>query len=305
MSPRKPHSSAEKGSGTRKVPVRKANTLLEFLLAIGYKRTRAKQLLKFRSVAVNDKTVSNHDHPLHAGDTVIIGTEKRPLAPSTPSHGLKIVFEDEHIIVIEKPAGLLTISTEKEKTKTAYFQLNRFLKERNPKGRERIFIVHRLDRDTSGLILFARKEAVKKSLQENWKSVIKKYYAIVEGTPRKRSDVIAAHLKESKSMKVHKSTEIDDARYAATKYEVRKAGDGYALLNIDLLTGRKNQIRVHLADIGHPVAGDRKYGAKSDPLRRLALHAYLLSFPHPVTGKNLQFKTPVPNIFGKLTRFMK
>lgn len=288
--------------GKRTLAVRKVSTLFDFLLDVGYKRTKVKQLLKYGSVAVNDKPTSRHDHTLVVGDRVSVNIDKTPIAPAPPPLGMEIIYEDDHLIVISKPSGLLTISTEKEKTKTAYFQMNSYLREREPKKFERVFIVHRLDRDTSGLLLFAKSERIKKALQENWQSVTKKYFAVVEGTPSKSSQVITSHLKESKTLKVHKNSTDAEAKYAATEYEVIRSSGKYTLLDVDLLTGRKNQIRVHLADMGNPVAGDRKYGAKSDPLKRLALHAYLMSFSHPVTGKALHFKLPAPKGFLKYTR---
>lgn len=291
-----------KTPGKRTLAVRKAGTLFDFLLDLGYKRTKVKQLLKYGSVAVNDRPASRHDHALVNGDRVSVNIDKTPVAPAPPPLGIEIIYEDDYLVVINKPSGLLTISTEKEKAKTAYFQMNSYLRARDPKKFERVFIVHRLDRDTSGLLLFAKSARVKKAIQDNWQSVTKKYFAVIEGRPAKSSQVITSHLKESKALKVHKNSTDADAKYAATEYEVVRSSDNYTLLDIDLLTGRKNQIRVHLADMGNPVAGDRKYGAKSDPLRRLALHAYLLSFSHPVTGKALHFKLPAPSGFLKYTR---
>ena len=217
-----------------------------------------------------------------------------------PSLGICVVYEDDAVIVIEKPAGLLTIASETEKVKTAYYQLNEFLKQRSTGTRERIFIVHRLDRDTSGLMVFAKSEAVKMTLQGSWKTAEKRYYAIVEGTPVKKEGEIESNLSETKSLKVYSSRKQDQAKRAKTKYRVLKRSREYALLDILLETGRKNQIRVHLADIGHPVAGDKKYGARTDPLKRLGLHACLLSFNHPVTGERKRFESTLPDRFNML-----
>jgi 23S rRNA pseudouridine1911/1915/1917 synthase len=178
--------------------------------------------------------------------------------------------------------------------------LNEFLKLRTLRTRERIFIVHRLDRDTSGLIVFAKNEKVKRTLQEGWKEVEKRYYALVEGTPLRKEGVIRSRLSETKSLKVYIDRHADGAKLSTTKYRVVKTGREYSLLDIILETGRKNQIRVHLSDIGHPVAGDKKYGAKTDPLGRLGLHSYRLMFKHPVSGAPLRFESKLPRRFDRL-----
>ena len=215
-----------------------------------------------------------------------------------PSLGIKVVYEDNALIVTEKPAGLLTITTEKEKTKTVYFQLNQYLKQRAHGTGERVFIVHRLDRDTSGLLVFAKSQEIKRILQGNWKTVEKRYYAVVEGTPSKKEGRIESCLSETKSLKVYSNHRSGMGKPAQTHYRVITRNRLYALLDILLETGRKHQIRVHLADIGHPVAGDKKYGARTDPFSRLGLHAYLLSFKHPVNDKPMHFVSRIPKKFG-------
>jgi RluA family pseudouridine synthase len=218
-----------------------------------------------------------------------------------PPLGIKVIYEDNDLIVIEKPSGLLSIASETEKIKTAYFQLNEYLRLRAPEAGERIFIVHRLDQNTSGLIVFAKNEKVKRELQGRWKEVEKRYYAIVEGTPVKKEGEIESHLKETKSLMVYSTRHSDEeSKLSKTKYRVLKSGREFSLLDIQLVTGRKNQIRVHLADIGHPVAGDKKYGAKIKPFSRLGLHAYLLSFKHPVTRVPLRFESKMPGKFGPI-----
>jgi 23S rRNA pseudouridine1911/1915/1917 synthase len=274
--------------------VKTKSSLIEYLKYIGLTRTKSKQLLRHRAIGVNGNEVKSLDHILHKGDIVSISKNKKDVKTVLP-RGIKIIYEDDDLIVVEKPYGLLTIATETEKTKTLYFQLNEFLRLRSPKAFERVFIVHRLDRDTSGLIMFAKNEKVKYILQNNWKQVEKRYYAIVEGTPAKKEGEIESWLKETKSLKVFSGSHSDESKLCKTKYKVLKPGD-YALLDIQLETGHKNQIRVHLADIGHPVAGDKKYGAKTNPFRRLGLHAYLLSFKHPVTGKLLRFESKMPGM---------
>lgn len=279
--------------------VTKDGRLIDYLTGLGYSRTKIKQLVKYRAVEVNGQVVTSLSHPVLTGHTVAIRTEKREPVKE-PSLGISVVYEDDAVIVIEKPAGLLTIASETEKVKTAYYQLNEFLKQRSTGTRERIFIVHRLDRDTSGLMVFAKSEAVKMTLQSSWKTAEKRYYAIVEGTPVKKEGEIESNLSETKSLKVYSSRKQDQAKRAKTKYRVLKRSREYALLDILLETGRKNQIRVHLADIGHPVAGDKKYGARTDPFKRLGLHACLLSFNHPVTGERKRFESTMPDRFNVL-----
>jgi len=273
--------------------------LIDYLISLGYKRTKVKQLCKYRAIQVNDEGVKSIDHFLIQGDRVSINKDRIDPRVSPPL-GIKIIYEDEAVIVTEKPSGLLTIASETEKTKTAYYQLNEFLKLRACGAGERIFIIHRLDKDTSGLIVFAKNEAVKQILQDSWNKVEKRYYAVVEGVPTKKQGEIMSHLRETKSLKVYSGRHSDEAKSATTKYQVLKQSHGYALLDILLVTGRKNQIRVHLADIGHPVAGDKKYGARTDPFNRLGLHSYLLSFKHPVTGNTMRFESKLPDRFRNI-----
>ncbi len=277
-------------------------SLIDFLTGSGYTRTKIKQLLKHRAIEVNGMEIKAQNSLLVEGDLVSIRKDSRKQM-LTPPMGIKIIYEDNYLIVIDKPIGLLTIATETEKTKTAYYQLNEFLGLRDPKARERVFIVHRLDRDTSGLIVFAKNEKVKRKLQDSWERVEKHYYAVVEGTPVKRKGMIESMLTETKSLRVHSSRDLDKAKLSSTVYRVLKDVKKYALLEILLKTGRKNQIRVHLAEIGHPVAGDKKYGAKTDPLSRLGLHSYILSFKHPITGEPLRFETILPGKFKNLVSY--
>ncbi len=276
-------------------------SLIDYLMDIGYTRTKVKQLMKHRAVEVNGKAAKGFDYLLRKGDTVSVRKDKKE-SKAIQMLGIKITYEDDALIVIEKPAGLLTIASETEKTRTAYYQINEFLKLRTPRTRERIFIVHRLDRDTSGLIVFAKNEKGKQTLQQGWKEVEKRYYALVEGTPVKKEDGIMSRLSETKSLKVYSDRHSDGAKLSKTTYRVIRTGREYSLLDILLETGRKNQIRVHLADIGHPVAGDKKYRAKTNPLGRLGLHAYLLMFNHPVSGAPLRFESKLPRSFNSPLR---
>lgn len=285
----------------RKLVAPKEISLAALLADSGYSKTKAKQLLKYRAISVGNLPVTRHDQTLLPGDEVWIKTEKEVGDGGRVCQGLSIMYEDESIIVIDKAAGLLTIATEKEKTRTAYYRLNAWLKERPGPAGQRIFIVHRLDRDTSGLLVFARNETAKRMLQERWQETDKKYAAIVEGIPKETSGRIASNLRETKFLRVYSVRDSEgEGRPSVTNYELVKASANYALLDITLETGRKNQIRVHLADIGHPVAGDKKYGARTNPVGRLALHAYFLAFAHPVTGKRMEFRAPLPGKFKML-----
>lgn len=264
-------------------------------------RTKMKQLLKYGAVMVNEKPITKHDHALEIGDQIDFrlkprkSSQRPTLEPPFP-----VVYEDTSIIVIEKPPGLLTVSTEKVKTKTAYYALTDYVQSTGPTGQERIFIVHRLDRDASGLLVFAKSEAVKRALQGDWNKTEKKYYAIVEGTPKIQSDTIESQLEEDKFRRVYSSARSRFSKFAATHYQLVKSAGKYSLLEVTLLTGRKNQIRVHLADRGHPIVGDEKYGCHSDPAGRLGLHACHLSLTHPLTKERMTFKSELPQILGKL-----
>lgn len=274
--------------------------LLPYLRAhLPLTRTKIGQLLKYGSVRVNGRIVTAHDHPLKAGDILDLLPKKAAATARARTHlPFRIVYEDEQLIVIDKPSGLLTMGTENEKERTAYYQLTEYLRSQSRDGHGRAFIVHRLDRETSGLVVFAKTVSVKERLQKSWGDTVKKYYAVVSGIPSPRRGRIESYLTEDAFKRVY-STDARHrgAQHAVTDYEVVEVKEGFALLKVTLHTGRKHQIRVHLADQGHPVVGDERYGDGSDPLGRLGLHAYLLSFVHPVTGKTLRFETELPDDF--------
>ncbi len=282
--------------------VKSAATLIDFLTGLGYTRTKVKQLLKHRAITVNDRVVTRIDHALSIRDSIALDAKPKPGAEILEASGISVVYEDDAVIVINKPSGLLTIATEKEKRETAYYLLNAYFKERNPSRPDRIFIVHRLDRETSGLIVFAKDEAAKHRLQKDWNDAEKKYYAVVEGIPKDPEGRVESYLSETTAFKVYSESAGEEAKRAVTRYRVMKAGKDQALLDVLLETGKKHQIRVHLSDIGCPVVGDKKYGAKTNPFRRIALHAYSLSFAHPVSGKEMHFTTPLPKAFASLVR---
>ncbi|MCX5634058.1 MAG: RluA family pseudouridine synthase [Phycisphaerae bacterium] len=214
--------------------------------------------------------------------------------------GLEILYEDDCLIVIDKPAGLLTVGTASNKTKTAYYVLTDYVRKGCAKSRNRIFIVHRLDQWTSGVLIFAKSEEVKMRLQEQWKDTQKKYLAIVHGRLLQKEGIITSYLAENKAFVVYSTKDPAKGKLSHTAYKVLKETKQLSLLEVNLLTGRKNQIRVHLADIGHPVAGDRKYGKADDGLKRLALHAKSISFKHPTTGRLMTFESKIPSYFNNL-----
>jgi len=214
--------------------------------------------------------------------------------------GLEIIYEDRDILVVDKPAGLLTVGTQTNKTRTAYYILTDYVRKGSLKSRKQIFTVHRLDQWTSGVLVFAKSEEVKERLQDQWKDTEKKYIAVVYGRPAEKEGIISSYLTENKAYTVYSTTDATKGKLAQTAYKVLKETEQFSLLEINLLTGRKNQIRVHLADKGHPVAGDRKYGKDKDGYRRLALHSQSISFRHPTGGEQMTFEAKVPSYFHKL-----
>jgi RluA family pseudouridine synthase len=214
--------------------------------------------------------------------------------------GLVILYEDRDILVVDKPSGLLTIGTDTEKTQTVYFALTDYVRKGYSKSMKRIFIVHRLDRDTSGLLVFAKNMEAKTYLQNHWEETEKKYLAVVHGQCGKESGIITTYLAENNAHVVYSTSDPAKGKLSSTAYKVLKQTKDFALLEVDLLTGRKNQIRVHLAGIGHAIVGDKKYGAKDKANARLALHAGSLSFKHPFNGRQLLFEAAAPEYFNRL-----
>lgn len=271
--------------------------LLEFLLknVTGKSRNNVKSLLTRKAVSVNGRTISRHDYALKPGQVVRIAPPEKEIQKQIK--GLKFIYEDDELIVVDKPAGLLSIATDNEKEKTAYHLLTEYVRLQNK--RDRIFVVHRLDRDTSGVLMAAKNEELKLALQERWNELVKTrvYTAVVEGILTEKKGTIRTWIKETKTHLMYSSGQPGDGLEAITDYEVLREARGYSLVNIILRTGRKNQIRVHMSELGHPVAGDDRYGAKTDPFGRLALHAGTLELTHPFTGALLSFESPIPGKF--------
>jgi len=213
---------------------------------------------------------------------------------------MDILYEDRDIVVVNKAAGLLTIGTGRDQGRTAHAALMDYVRKGNYKSRERVFIVHRLDRDTSGVLVFARSEQAKNVLMENWESAEKTYLAFVDGHPAPAEGTISSYLVENSALRVYSTRDPDLGRLSHTQYRTLKNVGDRTLLEIRLLTGRKNQIRVHLADKGWPIVGDSKYGSKIRDNKRLALHSHTLSFDHPYHGKRLTFTAPVPETFHRM-----
>ena len=213
---------------------------------------------------------------------------------------LDIIYEDKYILVINKKSGLLTISTDTERENTLYNQVYTYLKQKHKSNK--VFIVHRLDKDTSGLIIFAKTKEVKYALQDNWQQVIRKYYAIVNGVVEKKSDTIKSYLKTTKTNLVYVSNN-NEGLLAKTEYRLLKTTNKFSLLDINILTGRKNQIRVQLASIGHNIVGDKLY--KDKQFKRLALHAYYLEFIHPITKETVKLESNYPKEFNNIIQYKK
>ena len=268
----------------RKVTVKEENTLLPFL---------------FGQISVNGTVTSQFNTPLTPGDEVLISYERGKVEFNNPL--LTIIWEDDDLIVVNKKEGLLSVSSTRVKERTAFHLLSEYVKKTDP--RNKIFVLHRLDRDTSGLMMFAKNQRVQKELQSNWNSAItaRTYVAVVEGRPDKDADLIVSNLTENAKMQVYVTAE-GDGKEAITRYRLLHSNGAYSLLELDLETGRKNQIRAQMQSIGHSIAGDYKYGAETDPTGRLMLHARRLDFIHPATGEEMHFETRIPDKFTSLAK---
>ncbi len=273
---------------------------LDFLLAHvkGKSRNAVKNLLTRRQVLVDGKVITRHDTPLHPHQTV---TVLPPSAPAPADLPFPICYEDDHLLAIEKPAGLLAVASDKERQRTAYRMVLDHQKTLDPAAQ--LHVAHRLDQDTSGLLLFAKSREIKEKLQENWENTVKErvYLAVVSGVPPEKQGLVRSFLKETRTHLVY-STDDPRGKEAITEYQVKKVENGYALLELYLQTGRKNQIRVHMKDLGCPVVGDKKYGGEKSPIGRLCLHAHRLTFIHPVTGETVALTSRKPRDFNRLFR---
>ena len=282
--------------------VEHAAELLVFLFAWrpDVKRTRVRQWLKHGAVHVNDRSVTQATHALQAGDVVSIRVKGDAGSKGLLPPGIKVLFEDASLIVIEKPEDLLSVASSKEKKRTAYALLTDYVRRGNPQSSDRVWIVHRLDRQTSGLMVFAKTETAKRVLQAGWEKTEKQYLAVVEGHPPAAEGVLSSNLDERSPFKVRSAPRSERTRHAVTHYRVVKRDATHTLIELTPKTGRRNQLRVHLADARCPIIGDRKYGARTDPSRRLGLHATSLQFEHPSSGAVLHFESPLPRELARL-----
>lgn len=286
----------------RDFPVTEDAKLLEFLFSAmpDRKRTGVKELLKYNQVMVDGEVTTQFDQELKPGQRVSVNFT-RPFVVFY-NRRLKLVYEDDDIIVVNKGYGLLSMGTDKVREGTAYSILREYLKTKDP--RNKIFIVHRLDQHTSGLMVFAKSIEAKEALQHNWNNMVlrRQYVCVVEGKVVPPEGEVRGLLAENAQHIVYVTDDKNIGKPALTRYETLEAGNGYTLLQVALETGRKNQIRVHMKEIGHPIVGDRKYGAKTSPIGRLALHAMTLRFVHPITRKLMDFATPVPAPFLSMVK---
>ncbi|HEV3385945.1 MAG TPA: RluA family pseudouridine synthase [Gemmata sp.] len=263
-------------------------------------RTRVKQLLRSGRVAVNNVATTRHDHPLHPDDHITVLREVPSSIRNRNSkrNEIALLFLDDAVVAIDKPPGLLTVATESEKLDTAFARLNAHL-HTHKAGRP--FVVHRLDRETSGLLLFARSAEIRDHFQAHWGLVKKTYLAVVEGQPKSPEGTIENFLLEGRNLRVRMcNKETANARRAVSRYRLIANRGNYSLVEVELETGRKHQIRVHMSGLGCPIIGDAAYGAATNPVGRLGLHAWRLAFDHPLTGKRIELESPFPEKLGRV-----
>ena len=279
-----------------KIISKERNSLVGFLQAEfdTASKTTVKKWIAHGSIRVNGTLETNPAVFINPGD--VIEYARQIIRPGKIKSPFPLFFEDDSILVAEKPAGLLTVGDRGLGGTSFYRQMSDYVKE-NSKGKELLFIVHRLDREVSGLLVFAKSEALQEVIKEHWHETKKRYYALVEGQPGNEKGTIRSWLAEGSDQKVRSVKGPEGAKLAITHYRVMDRTPEYALLEVDLETGRKNQIRVHLSEMGCPVVGDRRYGADSRFERRIRLHAFYLSIRHPVTEQALEFKSKMPKSF--------
>ena len=278
-----------------KLVVNKEGELLDYLYNnLDMPKKRIKQYLTHGSIFVNNNKTTKYNYHLVPGMNIMIDTDSK----NKKTLPFNILFEDDHIIVVNKPSGLLTIATNKEKEKTLYHIVREYLVSKDKNSR--VFIVHRLDKDTSGIVVLAKDEKTKNKLQENWNEYVtlREYVAVVHGQLKEKEDKIVQLLKETKTNLVYVSRD-KEGKEAITNYKVIKENDNYSMVSINIETGRKNQIRVAFQTLKHPIVGDKKYGER-DNENRLYLHANRLKMYYPELKKDILFETPTPNEFKKI-----
>ena len=282
--------------------VAEKGTILEVAAKIltDHTPTKLKSMLKHNQFAVNNMPTSQYDFEVHEGDVFSVNFTQSFKVFKNPR--VELVYEDEHILVINKGYGVLSMGTDTKKDGTAYSIMREYVKYHNPLAK--VFIIHRLDRDTSGLMMMAKSIQAKEIMQHNWNNMVinRKYVAVVEGAVEQKEGVVKSYLAENSQYEVYSTNDATKGQLAVTRYKCLKASANYSLMEVELDTGRKNQIRVHMKDLGHPIAGDRKYGAGHSPINRLALHAQTLRFVHPITKREMNFSTPIPARFKSLVK---
>lgn len=280
------------------ITVKENAPLLEYLINnVSESRSKLKATLQGRGIAVNGRMVTQFDYQLKAGDKIIISRHKKQ--NQFKSRYVKIVYEDRWLVVVEKNIGILSMAAGHSSLNVKSVLDDYFLKSRQ---KCRTHVVHRLDRDTSGLMVYAKDIETEQILEHNWHQIVydRRYVAVVSGEMEQDNGTIANWLKDNKAYITYSSPTDNGGKYAVTHFQVLNRTTEHSLVEYKLETGRKNQIRVHSADMGHPVCGDVKYGNGDDPLHRLCLHAYMLCFTHPVTGEPMEFSTPIPTAFRSL-----
>ena len=275
-----------------------ATTLLPYLLQVLAPRSRTdiKSVLSHSHVKVNDVPTTQFDLALNEGDEVMINFTHPFL--SLNHRMVRLMYEDPDIIVIEKQSGLLTVPAGQTREKTAQKIVDDYLYASD--GHSHAFVCHRLDQYTSGILIFAKNSHVQQLFRDSWTSYVveRRYLAVCEGVPEQEEGEVRSYLAENAAMKVYSTDDPEKGKLSVTRYKVLQSNGAYSQVDIQLLTGRKNQIRVHMSDMGCPIAGDRKYGAKTNPIGRLMLHNYVLQFFHPITRENLRFELPIPKNFS-------
>ena len=277
--------------------VKQPATLLDFVMQAldGISRNKAKSILAHGGVTVDDRVQSHVDFPLDPGSVVKIRRHARPLSAVNPHY--RIVYEDRWVVVVDKQQGVLSMPVG-----AGSLNMKSLLDRHFAETRQRCtaHVVHRLDARTSGLMVYAKSVEVQQQMTADWHQTVidRRYVAVVDGIMEEPTGKVESWLHDTDRMVVVSSPVDDGGKWAATEWEVVETGPARSLLFLHLLTGRKNQIRVHMADLGHPVVGDGKYGHQDDPGKRMCLHAFRLAFNHPVTGEPLYFETPIPYYFG-------
>ena len=281
--------------------VEEETTLLPFLIQSmpTLSRTEVKAMLKYKHIAIKGSAVTQFDHPLLPGDEVQINFGRSFYKFNNPQ--VKVLYEDKYMVVIAKASGLLSVANDNAREKNAYHIMRDYVRHDNPEAE--LYVCHRLDQYTSGILIFSKDQEMMLEMRSNWDYYVKerRYVCVTENIPAKSEDTIESLLTQNDRMQVYSTNDEDKGRLAVTHYKVLQTRGRYALVDVEIFTGKKNQIRVHMSEMGCPIAGDIKYGAETNPARRLMLHNYRLSFIHPVTGEMMRFSLPMPTVFRKLT----